>query len=109
MSKNQLYLGQEFLINEITFNNMKNILLLMLSIILSGCASTNWTHQTSNNSKLSLDKGECRAFANSKSPTYLCKNPLYCEPEEWAEVITSISTNNATFDYCMYKKGYKPN
>ena len=88
---------------------MKNILLIMLLIILSGCASTNWTHQSLNNSKLSFDKGECRAFANSKSPTYLCQNPLYCEPEEWAEVITSISTNNATFDYCMYKKGYKPN
>ena len=109
MSKNKLYLGQEFLINEIIFQNMKNILLIMLLIILSGCASTNWTHQNSNNSKLSFDKGECRAFANSKSPTYLCKNPLYCEPEEWAEVITSISTNNATFDYCMYKKGYKLN
>jgi len=109
LSKNKLYLGQEFLINEIIFQNMKNILLIMLLIILSGCASTNWTHQNSNNSKLSFDKGECRAFANSKSPTYLCKNPLYCEPEEWAEVITSISTNNATFDYCMYKKGYKLN
>ena len=109
MSKNKLYLGQEFLINEIIFQNMKNILLIMLLIILSGCASTNWTHQNSNNSKLSFDKGECRAFANSKSPTYLCKNPFYCEPEEWAEVITSISTNNATFDYCMYKKGYKLN
>tara|TARA_B100001057_G_scaffold490244_1_gene578107 strand:+ start:873 stop:1202 length:330 start_codon:yes stop_codon:yes gene_type:complete len=109
LSKNKLYLGQEFLINEIIFQNMKNILLIMLLIILSGCASTNWTHQNSNNSKLSFDKGECRAFANSKSPTYLCKNPFYCEPEEWAEVITSISTNNATFDYCMYKKGYKLN
>ena len=88
---------------------MKNNLLIILLIILNGCASTNWTHQNSNNLKLSLDKGECRAFANSKSPTYLCKNPLYCEPEEWAEVISSISTNNATFDYCMYKKGYKLN
>ena len=109
MSKNKLNLGQEFLVNKIIFQNMKYILLIMLLIISSGCASTNWTHQNSNNSKLSFDKGECRAFANSKSPTYLCKNPLYCEPEEWAEVISSISTNNATFDYCMYKKGYKLN
>ena len=31
---------------------MKNILLIMFLIILSGCASTNWTHQNSNNSKL---------------------------------------------------------
>jgi len=88
---------------------MKNIYLVMMLIILNSCASANWAHQSSNNNNLSFDKGECRSYANSKSPTYLCKNPLYCEPDEWAEVITSISTNNATFDYCMYQKGYKAN
>ena len=63
--------------------------MVLMFVILSACASTNWVHQNTNNSNLSFDKGECRSFANSKSPTYLCKNPLYCEPDEWAEVISS--------------------
>ena len=88
---------------------MKKIFIILLFATLSACASSNWIHQSTNNSNLSFDKGECRSFANSKSPTYLCKNPLYCEPDEWAQVISSISQNNATFDYCMYRKGYKPN
>ena len=88
---------------------MKKIYMILFFIILSACASSNWVHQSKSNANLSFDKGHCRSFANSKSPTYLCKNPLYCEPDEWAEVITSISQNSATYDYCMYGKGYQPN
>ena len=88
---------------------MKGIFIIISLIILTGCAPTNWVNQNSNNSNLSFDKGECRSFANLKSPTYLCKNPFYCEPDEWTKVLSSISQNNSTFDYCMYQKGYKPN
>ena len=88
---------------------MKGIFILISLIILTGCAPANWVHQNSNNSNLRFDKGECRSFANSRSPTYLCKNPFYCEPDEWTKVLSSISQNNSTFDYCMYQKGYKPN
>ena len=84
---------------------MKIILFIMLIFTLNGCASTGWVHQNSNNSKLSFDKGNCRAYANSKSPTYLCRNPFYCEPDEWSETIVSIAKNTSTFDHCMYKKG----
>ena len=87
---------------------MKKILIVISLFIFTGCASANWVHQNSNNSNLSFDKGECRSFANSRSPTYLCKNPFYCEPDEWTDVLSSISQNNSTFDYCMYQKGYKP-
>ncbi len=88
---------------------MKNIYLIIVFITLNACASSNWTHQSSNNSKLNFDKGHCRSYANSKSPTYLCKNPFYCEPEEWSDVLLSISKNSSTFNYCMYEKGYQPN
>ena len=88
---------------------MKKILLIMGLFVITACASNNWVHQNSNNSNLNFDKGECRSFANSRSPTYLCKNTFYCEPDEWTHVLSSISQNNSTFDYCMYQKGYKPN
>ena len=88
---------------------MKKILIVIGLFTFTGCAPTSWVHQNSNNSNLNFDKGECRSFANSRSPTYLCKNPFYCEPDEWTKVLSSISQNNSTFDYCMYQKGYKPN
>ena len=61
---------------------------------------------SNNNSNLNFDKGYCRSFANSRSPTYLCKNPFYCESDEWSDTIVSIAQNTATFDHCMYGKGY---
>ena len=50
----------------------KNYMVLMF-VILSACASTNWVHQNTNNSNLSFDKGECRSFANSKSQLIFVK------------------------------------
>ena len=97
---------------------MKKIMLLIIFSILTSCANTSWEHRSgnnsdlnfhsgfckslanangtwdhrsNNNSNLNFDKGYCRPFANSKAPTYLCKNPFYCEPDEWSEVIISIS------------------
>ena len=53
-----------------------------------------------------FDKGYCRSFANSKALTYLCRNPFYCEPDEWSDAIASIVHNNSAYDNCMYKRGY---
>ena len=53
-----------------------------------------------------FDKGYYQSFANSKAPTYLCRNPFYCEPDEWSDTIVSIAQNNPTYDHCMYKGGY---
>ena len=39
-----------------------------------------------------FDKGYYQSFANSKAPTYLCRNPFYCEPDEWSDAIVSNNT-----------------
>ena len=85
---------------------MRNFLIIISLIFLTSCATGTWGHRSNNNSNLNFDKGYCRSFANSRSPTYLCKNLSYCEPDEWSEVIISISQNSATYDHCMYNKGY---
>tara|TARA_B100002051_G_C16666101_1_gene601823 strand:+ start:363 stop:629 length:267 start_codon:yes stop_codon:yes gene_type:complete len=86
---------------------MEKYFLLILILLTTSCASGTWSHVTDSNSNLEFDKGYCRSLANSKSPTRLCRNPFYCEPDEWSETIVSIAKNNSTFDHCMYKKGYK--
>ena len=84
---------------------MKKIMVLTL-FLLTSCATGTWDHLSGNNSNLNFDKGYCRSLANSKSPTHLCRDPFYCEPDEWSETIVSIAKNNSTFDHCMYKRGY---
>jgi len=85
---------------------MKKIMLLIILSFLTSCAAGNWNHQSGKNSNLNFDKGYCRSFANSKTPTYLCRNLFYCNPDEWSEVIVSMAQNNSNYDHCMYKKGY---
>ena len=85
---------------------MKKIMLLIIFSLLTSCATGTWDHRSGKNSNLNFDKGYCRSFANSRSPTYLCKNPFYCESDEWSDAIVSIAQNTATFDHCMYGKGY---
>jgi len=84
---------------------MKKIMVLTL-FLLTSCATGTWDHLSGNNSNLNFDKGYCRSLANSKSPTHLCRDPFYCEPDEWSETIVSIAKNTSTFDHCMYKRGY---
>ncbi len=84
-------------------NLIKPILLL---ILLSSCVGGTWNHQSGDNSKLDLDRNFCDSFADSRYPTYLCKNPLMCAPQETSLVISSIAENSAAYRNCMYGKGY---
>ena len=86
---------------------MKKIMNLMLIMFLSGCASSSWTHKSNDNSNLEFDSGFCRSFANSKAPTYICKDPFVCSPDEFSLAITALGQNAAEYNHCMYKKGYK--
>ena len=86
---------------------MKKYILLTLILLTTACEIGTWNNVSGNNSNLNFDKGYCTSLANSKSPTHLCRDPFYCKPDEWSEVITSIAKNISTFDHCMYKKGYK--
>lgn len=86
---------------------MKKIMNLILIMFLSGCASSSWTHKSNNNSNLEFDSGFCRSFANANAPTYICKDPFMCSPDELSLAITALGQNAAEYNHCMYKKGYK--
>ena len=79
---------------------------IFLLLLLSSCGGGTWNHQSGDNSKLNLDRNFCDSFADSRYPTYLCKNPLMCAPEETSLVISSIAENSAAYRNCMYGKGY---
>jgi hypothetical protein len=55
---------------------------------------------------LDFHSGFCRTFANAKAPTYICKDPFMCKPEEFSLAITALGQNAAEYNHCMYKKGY---
>ena len=80
---------------------------LIFVMILTGCASSSWTHKSNDNSNLEFDSGFCRSFANANAPTYICKDPLMCSPDEFSVAITAIGQNTAEYNHCMYRKGYK--
>ena len=86
---------------------MKKIMNLILIMFLSGCASSSWTHKSNDNSNLEFDSGFCRSFANANAPTYICKDPFMCLPDELSVAITALGQNAAEYNHCMYKKGYK--
>jgi hypothetical protein len=86
---------------------MKKIMNLILIMFLSGCASSSWTHKSNDNSNLEFDSGFCRSFANANAPTYICRDPLMCSPDELSLAITALGQNAAEYNHCMYKKGYK--
>ena len=58
------------------------------------------------NSELNFHTGYCRSLANAKAPTYICKDPFMCKPEEFSLAITALGQNAAEYNHCMYKKGY---
>ena len=85
---------------------MKKFIYVILLSLLASCANTSWDHRSGNNSELEFHSGFCNSLANAKSPTYLCKDPFMCKPEEFSLVITALGQNAAEYDHCMYKKGY---
>ena len=47
-------------------------------------------------------------MANAAAPTYLCRNPLMCAPDETVKVLDTIVRNNSYFEKCMFEKGNVP-
>ena len=85
---------------------MKKLFLLsLLFILIASC--TTYTHQSGNNSRLEIDKRSCGNLANLNAPTYICRNPLMCAPDEIAIAWEAIARNDAYFDQCMIQKGYR--
>lgn len=85
---------------------MKKLLGLIFFFLLSSCA-TEWEKSTSSNS-VNQDRRYCKAMANAAAPTYLCRNPLMCAPDETVKVLDTIVRNNSYFEKCMFEKGNVP-
>ena len=85
---------------------MKKIIIFLLILINTGCVSSNWQHTSGVNSNISYDKNYCKSKANVQSPTYICKDPLMCKPEEFSTAITALADHAASYNYCMFNKGY---
>ena len=85
---------------------LKTLVSTALIVMMTSCASSNWTHHTGDNSSYSRDHGYCKSLARSKFPGYICRNPLMCAPDETNKVLDQLIGSKATFDNCMYKKGY---
>jgi len=85
---------------------IKKILLITSLTILAAC-STTYSHKSGNNSNIEMDSRSCSNQAKLNAPTYLCRNPLMCAPDEFSLVINSIAQNDAYYDQCMLRKGYQ--
>ena len=81
------------------------VLGVIIILFLSGCA-TSWSHRSGNNSNLDNDQRYCSTQARIQAPTYICRNPLMCAPDEFAIAMEALSRNAAVFDRCMMQKGY---
>ncbi len=78
---------------------------VIVIFFFNGCA-TNWSHRSGNNYNLDTDKRYCNTQARIQAPTYICRNPLMCAPDEFAIAMEALSRNAAFFDRCMMQKGY---
>ena len=83
---------------------VKNSIGVLIFVTISSC--TTWSHQSGNNNNLNSDKRYCNTEARIQAPTYICRNPLMCAPDEFAIAIDALSRNAAVFDRCMLRKGY---
>ena len=89
-----------------SFNKTRIWIGVFSIVLLSSCATT-WSHRSGNNNNLDTDKRYCNTQAKIQAPTYICRNPLMCAPDEVGTVWTSIAQNDAAYDQCMISKGYQ--
>lgn len=80
---------------------------LIASIIfISSCSSTSYKHSSGNNNYLSSDTSNCRTEAYLYAPTYICRNPFMCAPDEFQIATQALIRNETYFKRCMQLKGY---
>ena len=85
---------------------MKRLFLILILLFLNACATGTWHKPSGNNSSIENDKGYCSSLARSRFPGYICENPLMCRPDEFNKVLDQIIQQKATFQNCMYRRGY---
>ena len=76
-------------------------------LLFFSASCTTYSHRSGNNSNLDIDRRSCANLANLNAPTYICRNPLMCAPDEIAIAWEAIARNDAYFDQCMIQKGYR--
>mgnify|MGYP003996646083 CR=1 FL=1 len=86
---------------------INNLLRLVALLLLTASCTTNYTHSSGNNSNKDTDSRSCGNQAKLNAPTYICRNPLMCAPDEFAIAIEALTRNDAFFDQCMLQKGYR--
>ena len=84
----------------------KYIKLFSIFFLITSCAGS-YTHRSGNNSNLSYDSRLCNAHARVVAPTYICKNPLMCAPEETSIALDALFNNVAAYDLCMLQRVIK--
>ncbi len=85
---------------------MKKLFLITILLLLNACATGTWGKPSGNNSSLKNDTGYCSSLARSRFPGYICDNPLMCRLDEVNVVLDQIIQKKATFQNCMYRRGY---
>jgi len=85
---------------------VKKIFFITIFLFLTSCTTGSWQSRSGDNSNLGFDSGYCQSLANSRYPIYICRNITWCAPDETSKAINSLTQNAATYDNCMYKKGY---
>ena len=83
------------------------IIFIASFIFLASCSNTSYNHQSGNNSYLNVDASNCRTEANVYAPTYICRNPLMCAPDEFQVATQALIRNANYYKMCMQSKGYQ--
>ena len=84
---------------------MKKLIVTVLLVLLTGCATGTYSSRDGDNSNLNLDTLYCKSLARSKHPGYICKDPLMCSPDEFIIVINELTQYSAVFHNCMLGNG----
>jgi hypothetical protein len=91
----------------IVFNmNLLRIFIIVSFIFFASCSSTSYNHSSGDNSHLKRDSSICRAEANLYAPTYICRNPFMCAPDEFQIATQALIRNGTYFKRCIQLKGY---
>ncbi len=85
---------------------MNKILLIILVVVLSGCATYAWKHKSGNDNFAAEHLSKCNNLVNLHIPSYICRNITYCTPDETNLVISTLTRRNAALNQCMFELGY---
>jgi len=95
--------------------NINLLLLLFVSIWISGCGSTNWSHPSLTENDFYRDQEFCNRYASSVNPDRTQPFDPYLDPMQQSQVGYANAGSQfgralgmqSSFKNCMYGKGYR--